>query len=209
MANQGKYLQLGNPLLTTIGACGMISLIENGGSYMPVSRKVSNVWNGWYSGACRSRRITIDWLRSEKITEELILPNLGFTYIARFSNLNLRKGTTYRIFSYDIYAEKGYEKWLIDVTVRARKVLDPILMDVFRRMGITNFGVMLINKEFSKYILKEGIKKEGNKHVAVQITRDDFVYDRIKDIPYKNGHNKNIGLSNDVNIEVVKQMELM
>jgi hypothetical protein len=151
---------------------------------MPTSLSVNTVWNDWVCGhSAGTRSIDVNWLKSEKITEKLILPRLGFTYVVRFSGFSLRKGTMHRVFSYDIYAERGKERWLIDVTVQAHKVLEIPMMRVLRRMGITNFGAVMINKDFNKYVFKEATEKDNQKTLTLRVNVEDFVLGNVKTIP--------------------------
>jgi hypothetical protein len=151
---------------------------------MPTSKHINAVWNAWYTKERGgSRKITTDWLRAEKIAEEQILPSIGFNYIVRFSRFFLRHGVKYRQFSYDIYAERNGERWLIDVTVKARKVLEPPMMIILNRMGITNFGVVFMNKGFTQYLFKEAFIVKNQKTLSVAVIKDDYVLEAIKAIP--------------------------
>lgn len=148
---------------------------------MPTSKGVNAMWNGWTQK--QTRRISVDWLKGEQVAEERILPSLDFNYIVRFSSFNLRKGTQYRLFTFDLYAERKNERWLIDVSVQAKKVLEVPIMVILKRMGITNFGAICIDKFYSHYLFKEAEIKEGQRTVTLQVSKNDYVWGNIKEIP--------------------------
>lgn len=148
---------------------------------MPISKNVKDVWNKWRLK--EGKGISDHWLKAEQIVEENILQSLGFDYIIRFSKFNLRKGTQYRLFTFDIYAERKKEKWLIDVTTKANKVLEIPMMKVLKRIGITNFGVVCVKKDFSEYVFKEAFIKDNQKTITLRVNKDDFVLGNVKKIP--------------------------
>ena len=149
---------------------------------MSKSKAVNAIWNNWQVEKS-SKQITELWLKSEEVAETRILPDLGFTYVMRFSSLDLRRGTQYRLFSYDIYAERLSERWLIDISLRVIKNLEVSMMNVLKRMGISNFGVILIDKTLTRYIFKEVQIKTGQRTISVGVNRDDFVVGLVKNVP--------------------------
>lgn len=155
---------------------------------MVISKSVTKNWGNcsteWVRLGSRSKRDYIT--KSEIIVKENILPILGFTKIIRFAEQRVRHGFAQRIFTFDFYCERKKEKWLIDVTMVRHKRLDKAFMNIFKMVQPKlKFGVIHIKKDYTKYIFKEISKEQltqNTKNIVTRITKDDFVFGRIKDV---------------------------
>lgn len=155
---------------------------------MPLSKTLSHSWRHtrkeWFSIGKKEKTEKV--IKSENLAKNEILPRFGFNKVIRFGELNVRHGFKQRIFSFDIYAEKGKEKWLIEVTMNAQKRMDGAFIQVFRMIQPNlKIGVIHFKKDLKKYVFKEIGEKllnKGNKNIVTRVTKDDFVLGNVKDV---------------------------
>ena len=157
---------------------------------MVIAKSVKTSWNLWEKAwlhlGNKSKRDYI--IKTELVCKNKILPSLGFNKIIRFGEQGVRHGFQQRIFCFDFYCEKGEEKWLIDTTMVKHKRLDKAFMKIFRMIQPKlKFGVIHVKRDCKKYVFKEIPEKQINsntKNIVTRIIKDDFVFGRIKDVPY-------------------------
>ena len=146
---------------------------------MPISQTVNEVWTkglGHKRGA---------FLEAERVTNNYILPSLGFSEIVWFTQLNARPGFKIRNFIFDFYAERDNEKWLIDVTTAKVKRLDRPLIHVFQKMGVQRYGVIFVTQTLDRYFFKpttdEDIAK-STPHFVLRVTLKELAYEGLQSV---------------------------